>query len=1130
MNDALLATLPVEPMGTMDGTVGYIGSKKGFSVTKTSYGLSSYIVNINPTAHGDDASISYWYNFSGNGKQIKGKTINLVIPICYTFNDFKLLQNLRPILSKQPDNGGILLFNPQFYRGAYGDANSVDYANLTSNNNYEDTPRYEIYLTKEDSEFFIGKEFRLIKGISSNDDIHIIPDSIRIDDYNISIVAVPTNDPAIDNLYVGVSYAVTIDCRIKIGTSTKWSSVPRRIRYNIPIIAQYEIDKPYYIGDGNKKIWPKSWTLPFGPQKTDRIHNFSIEGISNDLWNKGVIRGRDITGKFFDQNVKAFFPYDYGCLVDIFWSNHHQQLFSYCVISDHIEYNGMPYIKHYCQKLTFSDSSFYDNGQKSCLRHLNSVIDNISIDGNEFIWTSSSYRNIKYPYTYNTTLHAFSYTSIINSIGALDIVDHTKTSLSTTSDGYTYFSRVSNNNKDMIISKLPIDSSSINTLLKSKVFNTNYTIPISFDDWVHRCIRPNIGLFSISLTSDNLGAFPNLSKDSYIVNKHYINASNNFIDIINYKNIYSNRQKNYFTRYIATDGSGITISNDGDEPFVTQNRLSPINSSGLADSSNIFAYLSNDTRTNGHTIKYIYKNKSKNWVFGSPVVCYWRDPLFGENYWREDVDNNKNDTVDLLINITGCYGIFSADDPITTGSFNSLLTPLAPGSNGGIEIDTTFRNDLSFIYGSNYKGFINTFNNPTRGAYWAILKSRFKVKCDHGGNNILANGSESNGYTDLVNPILWDYNESGYFNCYIPLKLKFPYGDDSGREFTDPNFSMSSVNFSITAINDYDMPFSYKDNLSFDIDPPNVSGTIDSTVYKTIDDISFSMSRDSTKNSINYTTIEEVYSHIHNQDNSDPQQKRLRIYNDYTTSSDIITTSKSVLSRGSSVRLTYIPKLYGVKPSKSGSNIIESTKEVTYCKGHRYSIDNVSLYIGTSGSYGDDVLSEFSYGSKPYQYISTTDDYFNIKAVFDINHENWSLQWPRSNYDETNIYPCISSVYMLAIKKLGYINTLINSKDEFVPVYGDNIETYPNINSYGAGSPQRVYNLISLGGGYSGIYATGIMFDSTQSSLTSQEIILPVYAPGRYRIYLQVKDEFGQNSAWCLTNPTYNYNHPFGGY
>lgn len=1125
------ATLPVSPINHNADMVSYIGGKNGFTGTETSWGTVAYLALTKATANGDRVGISIWYNTGDGSYQAKGLTLYPVIPIRFAFNDDLFLDRLKLGLSKQPKTlSNYLDFNPSFQRGDYGNVSQIGLSSLVTEK--ETMPYYEINLTRDDLSLLINQNIRTFKAQESDEvNLLIRPRSIRVDDYNVSILARPkSGDPGTDYLYIGLSYAVSIDGDYKLG-KYPWVS-NRRIRYSIPQILLYELDKDNIKSRSDVFLSPDSWTYPF------RHGNIDSSKAGNH-WNKRIISGRKISG--------AFWPYDLGSLLDITYSSDVSSLLSYCIRGETsdapLNTNSDSRSNHYAGPISFTSEGYYANTGISLYPFridFGTIANHVEIESKGgMVWLTSSLRETKSPTTSPKVMLAGcapnSY-KLKFPVGTKTINNCDRGSISFSDDGDVYLHYISPIQKKRFIVTIPnTPSGYLNFAIGSSTGDTLHLNPFVTNKWngpysnnyntnTLSYKRPYVDRIYFSVSTDNTTLNPNLAvvdNQSYLTVNRAI-SSQEIIDVTDIRYDDSSYiSPKYFTTFITPNNQIISYQSD--------NVLPSTNTSGLASSEYFQAKVSPNSSTKGNFIHRVWKTGLDSWEWGLPVPEYWVDPVFGSGYWEhQDISWDRDRGVRLQINVTGCYGIRSVANPLTTSDWNTSLPPIDPSRRGGIAIDTTRRPDMLFKYSGNKQKFLETFST-WRGGYWAVPEKRFKVKCTHNGQNLLLRANAGNKYTDEIFPGFWNYDETGYFNCYLPLDLKFP----DNYDFTDPNFILNDVKLEAWALNSYNQAIGYK-KMTLTIDPPNPTGYIRSDVgYKTDGDIVFSSYRDSTRNSNTYTEIHDIIGHIHAQDGEGVQTTAAGTIAGFGSSSGIYRTfSASNLSRGEGIHFTYVPKLYGVKPNRTGGTSNEITKAVTYCKGHKYSIDNVKLYMGISGTYGNNLLAQFSEFTDPYQYVDVSGDHLDFKAVFDINHENWALSSPRSSYSDINVYPGISGIYIYTLEGLEWAPAL-HANDysiEFVPVPGDNTLTYPNVDNYGWSKFWWKDYFVSLGiplSEGSGIYATGLYLPSTSASLNDQEIILPIYKSGRYRIFLGVEDEFGQFSEWCLTNPTRNYNHPF---
>jgi hypothetical protein len=502
---------------------------------------------------------------------------------------------------------------------------------------------------------------------------------------------------------------------------------------------------------------------------------------------------------------------------------------------------------------------------------------------------------------------------------------------------------------------------------------------------------------------------------------------------------------------------------------------------------------------------------------GSAIPYYWADPTLGVNYLDtkgDQINDNQKHSVSLIIDISNNNGLYSVDPKV----FNKNLTPsINPTSAGGVEIDTTLTPDTNFSYEGDYQVYLDSIGG---GGYRVECDWKMELTLtDSSSNNLLYNQIEK----QISRPSFWKYSRTGTFNIMALLNLDLS-NTNSTKSYTDPDFLLSNCNFGITLKDKYDKVIDSKTYV-INIDPPNGSGIMYSqdNRTKTITDFHFYLERQWVKGNSDYTEILGVIKNIKNVNGTlesstpinfkgtPPEEEQTQV---------VLPINIDNIARGSYIYYQYEPKLNGTKPTIN--EVIAYTPYVTNCRGHKYSISNVSIKFGYGGSYNLDVIDKIS--QSEYLYIDTVNDSCQVKVTLDINHENWS-ESERDKNNENTIYPLISGIYLVAINetadKYSHINIKNINEYTFPKLITDTTTTYPNVD-IDNGFTSIVKNLEEV----ANVYPTKIYFTPTNSKLTNQEIVVEIKKSGKYRLYLEVEDEFLQFSTWCITNKKNNFNYP----
>lgn len=518
---------------------------------------------------------------------------------------------------------------------------------------------------------------------------------------------------------------------------------------------------------------------------------------------------------------------------------------------------------------------------------------------------------------------------------------------------------------------------------------------------------------------------------------------------------------------------------------------------------NNIIYSSNIGILSGNYCQFLYSNSANNPIIntvqkfkvtditlGDTVNVVYTDPTLS---FSEYIDNKE---IILNVNISGCSGIYSK--LAISDAWNDSLN--------GIEIDTLNRSDINFFLGGT-KSYYLSHLSTTQDGYWAEGGKVVVSLTDSSNNNILYDGTYQ-----TLNPTIWHYDTTGIFNILLGLKLKLDT-TDSPVPFSHPDFSLTGCKLNVKF---YDKNLILKDQKSyvFNIDPPNGNASI-SVVgsRKVIDTFSFDMYRDSDYNSSNYTEIHNIRKNIKNINENLLQDGTIYNFKNNNLAYYNFIVGIDQINRGGYSYISYEPLLRGIKPIINGS--IAYSDYVTNCKGHKFRINNTTMSVYSNGSFGSDILDQVT-NQNPYVYINTENSGI-IKVVTDIEHENWNQNQPRDLYDQTDIYPYITTVYVIAA-----LNNVIDSyltpfKSTFLSY--DQYETYPNIEI----SLSDFLSLLNI----SDVVSALETLSGTDIELTSQENNITIVKSGNYKIFYAVKDEFNQISMWCITNKVKNYNIPF---
>lgn len=1057
---------------------GYINNKKGSAVTyDTTYGSVAYILDTQETNTGKQLII----------KTYKGTTKNLTeygtlipeIPYRIFINDPAFYYNfLVPSLNKYSTS--FFKFNP--IRDDY-DIHG-DFQNGS-------TFCVEINILRQSFEIFKGKTYRPY-GDTKFNNFNIIADDLQA-----SIIVKKAISTEYDYIYLTVCSQITIN----------------NLNYSMPVTLKYKINKTN-LSTTNKDIAAESWTYPISDKwisdnplvKLGKINSelsipLADPTFSGNMWNYNLIPCG------FDNN-KLYLVYD-GCIADMTYYDINN-IFIYSSIGNYIVTEGKYIQVNTLTKVDLDPPGFClpDKQNTQLMNNYRNVSNRITIE------SIDDYIAISHDYSINTTLYSnlvfYDYTSLeIKSFN--NILSPWNTDILVYNDSLYYLI-------DNKLIKFPEITSSFLT----NIGNMGYSSLDSFINKINNYIGDGyVKFFPFSSKENDTNELIKFLTIIYGDDKSWLPTmigENNYLSIINSNTIgihtVSTKNRVFNSSYKLMDVETSKKIKEYENKLVIQQQ------DGFSDNSYCLIdlkYQDNTTAINSVT-NYI----PTEMTLGSNSdlsINFWSDPLLGPSYANDTSlhgDDNETTAINLLVNISGCSGIYSVISPLTENSFDINLTPFKNREyKGGIEINSEYRPDMDFTYGGNKVIYESQFNN-SRCGYWANCNGKVLVSCyDKEGNSILY-GSKK--IAEVV-PFIWQYNQDGMFQ--LEMLIKFDFTKSVYGSFSDPAFLADDCELTVIFQDETGHSLVSSEYI-FDIDIPDGLGSITSnSITKSISDITFDINRTYDKSNLNYTELMDVTKIIHNIRNI-PKDKYENSYNiTSNTATPSITISMDALSRGDYVYYKYIPKLNGTR--SLGRTISEL---VTCCTKHKYSISNVEIRFGDGVTFGDDVSTNIS--DSLYIYSDANNDTCLVKATVDINHEVWNDGSIRDDLADSLVYPLISGIFLLAVDE-NKDNVYFNSSrivdvasTSFENYTLDTTKTYPNI-ELNYGIIKRINDQIS---DIDYIYPTGILFTPTVSELTSQDITVEIKKSGQYRLYLEVEDEFGQFSTWCITNKNNYYNYP----
>jgi hypothetical protein len=509
--------------------------------------------------------------------------------------------------------------------------------------------------------------------------------------------------------------------------------------------------------------------------------------------------------------------------------------------------------------------------------------------------------------------------------------------------------------------------------------------------------------------------------------------------------------------------------------------------------------------SSANNLSIINKNYSpQTLTLGSTAtIGYWADPTLGSQNYTDDKSKIISENgIPIVININSCSGIYSKL-PIATG-WNT--------DKGGIEINDNYRPDMGFTIGGDYATW-NANKTGSRTGYWAIGEDVI-ITFTCSSVNLLYGGTEQR-----IKGLFWHYdNSTGSFNLGITAKLDLSNAPSSYL-FTDPNFVLSNCIINVKVLNKYGVIIASKEYTGVSLDPPNATGSISVSpaINKTDAEVYFSITMDSNKNSVTYTELQNVKKCVYSRaENKIKEGSPVNYTSNFLPPSTIMIPS-STMKRGDYCYVSYEPKLAGIKPAISGG--IAYSDMVSFCKGHRFSIDDVKIQFMVSGSYESNVIDNIN-NLNPYIFINPTGTVCYAKITFDANHEDWSKGTSRDKLPDSQIYPYITKVYAAALQTTELEKYLAVFKSIYTPY--DSVETYPNVELSGP-TMEQLFTL-----GIAGLYYNSTtLTPNTYTSLSDQSIEITISKSGRYKFYIGIEDQFNQASVWCVTNKANNFNIPF---
>jgi hypothetical protein len=497
--------------------------------------------------------------------------------------------------------------------------------------------------------------------------------------------------------------------------------------------------------------------------------------------------------------------------------------------------------------------------------------------------------------------------------------------------------------------------------------------------------------------------------------------------------------------------------------------VSPVGIASINDSNvdtNEFFRLA-ITPSSTSTKLQVFRYKNSNIDFSSSIATI--------GYWENETFQSEPAGVKVILQLSNCSGIFRSG----TGGVSDWNAAIGLGQ-AGVPVDSTLtRSDLGFTYYGNYTSFAASAGTSGYGVFLHYPSIELQMNYGQYGD-IAAKTGQTLSFVD--------YDIDGNFTTYVLTYLDLEnIVDDLNRPYSDPDFELTGVSYKLAIKTS--VPILTTGTLT--ISPPNGSGTIDAAVYKNKSgSIVFSMSR-----SLN-TNIRNIELH-----KNGSLMTQLPSYIGDTPLTALLPIQTTNLIKGDAVSVKYRPLYFDSR----GPDVLDSSREITYVNGHMYHISNLQIYID-----GTDRTTSIANSSKPYVYVDSGGT-AQIDISVDIDHETFPYEAYPSNLER--VYPIISNTYLMAIPKIHYPRRF-----EKIPPVGSPL-TYPNCN-------QALYAILKAKYGVSSFTDTNV-HGGTTISLSGESFTVTVTEGGDYHIYLLVEDEYGQGSAWCLTNMSKYYRIPF---
>lgn len=1074
---------------------GHIFNKKGFSISRNATGEEvAYMLNLKSTPQGNRIAIETWSRASTAGTFSIKRTLLPTVPYRFMTLDSDFINDLRGTWTAQ-SYGGAPLFNPSltFDGDSIAGLPTLDIGgkgfielNLTRSQVEALNKRNE-YITQQCSlgttPDFTGNRF-----------ISFEHRKIRMNDMQAGMI-VKNKDASTDTIYLWVTTQVAMTPYIRYFTiSGSYKNVLstgyQSIKYSVPIILKLEVARASLTTASEElNVLPVSWAYAMGTQGT--LDSFitetgdpywelggainTTEGgtLATKSWNFNALPGKFIQPLNQFGSYYWFAPKDYGTVMDATWDETNSRLW---LTVSHGSYNrARQQWQQIRESLTYTFASSFS--QETGRAYLGSsgptaFTGRITVEYNDgYVLKCFTNLNGNSPGNHVMLLWIVNMTTGQSSF--MNIANATACDISPLDDRYAigFYNRI-NNKYEIYKSPTPANMVSL--------FGNSYS--------------PNQqGLFSRQFTlvaQKNINASPitftRIEHTTFSISRRYIPTD------ADDRTLTGNEPTAHVTTYWpiikVLYGSVVMLGEPSQSYFKTSpiivgyssphlidDFVGPISSNDDGvDTGNYFRLRQGDRGRGDIQAIYPFTNTQLQ-LFGSGNIGYWQDPTFTSS------DGNG---VRCTFYLNGCSGVFRKTAGV--GAWN----PSIAVGQAGVEIDfETTRQDLQVAYGGNYDGYISVGGS---GHYWAgLVNPPFTLSMTYAGQQLVLDGGD---YFAFVN-----YDTNGRHGIHIHTRLDLEgITDTLGRSYDEAGYNLESVEWGL-AIHTNDVIYHAG---TVDIAPPSPNGSVSTGgVYKTVSDaIDFSVTR------VHPTTIRDIIIYKN-------QGELIRTETPYTfhsAAAGTFTADTTTINKGESINATYRPLYFDSR----GPDDAVSTEIVTKVKGHKYHLDNVSILIG-----GVDKTAEIAAAERPYLYVAPGSGSVPIEVQADILHEDFAIEAYPSSLE--NVYPVIAKTYLMVVPRV-YFNTEDESGAILREVPPLNAPTtYPN-NSYALGT-LLLNTYASTAAGQKDENTHG----GTTIELSSESLSAEVTSSAAYQIYLIVEDEFGQTSAWCMTNVVDNYSMPF---